>query len=77
VVRLLTDRVAVMYLGRIVECGPAADVFSRPAHPYTWLLVEAVLQNFERSAAIAAAFLDWPLGPEDEMAPVFTPVTEP
>ena len=37
----------------------------------------AVLQNFERSAAIAAAFLDWPLGPEDEMAPVFTPVTEP
>lgn len=38
---------------------------------------EAVRQNFERSAAIAAAFLDWPLSPEDEMAPVFTPVTEP
>ena len=37
----------------------------------------AVLQNFERSAAIAAAFLDLPLGPEDEMAPVFTPVSEP
>jgi oligopeptide/dipeptide ABC transporter ATP-binding protein len=29
------DRVAVMYLGRLIECGPAALVLSRPAHPYT------------------------------------------
>jgi oligopeptide/dipeptide ABC transporter ATP-binding protein len=29
------DRVAVMYAGRVVECGPTAGVLSRPAHPYT------------------------------------------
>lgn len=33
----------------------------------------AVLENFARSAAIAATFLDHPLTPEDEMAPVFRP----
>ena len=37
----------------------------------------AVHQNFERSAAIAAAFLDLPLSTEDEMAPVFVPVSAP
>ena len=42
VVRLLTDRVAVMYLGKIVEMGPSADVFAQPAHPYTRALVSAV-----------------------------------
>ena len=43
-VRLLTDRVLVMYLGRIVESGPANDVFDRPAHPYTRALMSAVPQ---------------------------------
>jgi oligopeptide/dipeptide ABC transporter ATP-binding protein len=42
VVRLLTDRVAVMYLGRIVEMGPSAAVFEQPAHPYTQALVSAI-----------------------------------
>jgi oligopeptide/dipeptide ABC transporter ATP-binding protein len=42
VVRLLCDRVLVMYLGRIVEAGPARDVFDRPLHPYTKALVAAV-----------------------------------
>ena len=41
VVRHLSDRIAVMYLGRIVEEGPAAAVFSAPAHPYTRALLEA------------------------------------
>ena len=42
VVRLLTDRVAVMYLGKIVETGPSAQVFEQPAHPYTRALVSAI-----------------------------------
>ena len=42
VVRLLTDRVAVMYLGKIVEMGPSTQVFEHPAHPYTRALVSAV-----------------------------------
>jgi peptide/nickel transport system ATP-binding protein len=40
--RLLCDRVAVMYLGRIVEIGPAATVLSEPRHPYTRALLDAV-----------------------------------
>jgi len=42
VVRRLCDRVAVMYLGRIVEEGPTADVFNNPRHPYTAALVRAI-----------------------------------
>ncbi|GAA3677896.1 dipeptide ABC transporter ATP-binding protein [Nonomuraea antimicrobica] len=42
VVRHLCDRVAIMYLGRIVEEGKRAEIFSRPAHPYTRALISAV-----------------------------------
>ncbi|MGB3351877.1 MAG: oligopeptide/dipeptide ABC transporter ATP-binding protein [Mycobacterium sp.] len=41
VVRHVADRVAVMYLGRIVETGSTADVFDRPRHPYTAALMSA------------------------------------
>ncbi|HYZ61116.1 MAG TPA: ABC transporter ATP-binding protein [Acetobacteraceae bacterium] len=41
VVAYLCDAVAVMYAGRIVECGPARDVLTRPAHPYTMGLMNA------------------------------------
>jgi oligopeptide/dipeptide ABC transporter ATP-binding protein len=42
VVRLLTDRVAVMYLGKLVELGPSDAVFRAPAHPYTQALVSSI-----------------------------------
>ncbi|MFP5319209.1 MAG: dipeptide ABC transporter ATP-binding protein, partial [Acidimicrobiia bacterium] len=42
VVRQVADRVAVMYLGRIVEFGPTEALFSRPQHPYTRALLDAV-----------------------------------
>jgi oligopeptide/dipeptide ABC transporter ATP-binding protein len=41
VIAQLSDRVAIMYLGRIVETGPTADVFTQPRHPYTEALLEA------------------------------------
>ena len=42
VVEHLSDSIAIMYLGRIVEKGPAARVFAHPAHPYTRALLAAV-----------------------------------
>lgn len=42
VVEYLADRVAVMYLGRIVEIGSRASIFAAPAHPYTRALLESV-----------------------------------
>ncbi len=42
VVRRLCDRVAVMYLGRLVETGPTQAIFERPMHPYTAALVAAI-----------------------------------
>jgi oligopeptide/dipeptide ABC transporter ATP-binding protein len=42
IVRRFCDRVAIMYLGRIVETAPAAELFAAPRHPYTQALLEAV-----------------------------------
>ena len=42
VVARMCDRVAVMYAGRIVECGPVAELFDNPSHPYTQALIASV-----------------------------------
>ena len=42
VIRHVCDRVAVMYLGEIVEIGPATEIFADPKHPYTQALLESV-----------------------------------
>ena len=44
VIRHISDRIGIMYLGRIVEQGPTREVFRRPAHPYTAGLVAAIPQ---------------------------------
>jgi peptide/nickel transport system ATP-binding protein len=41
VVERLSDRVAIMYLGRIVETAPARELFAHPTHPYTRILLAA------------------------------------
>ncbi|MGY3483743.1 peptide/nickel transport system ATP-binding protein [Bradyrhizobium sp. USDA 4011] len=42
VVKAVSDRVAVMYLGRLCEVAPSEQLFAQPAHPYTALLIEAI-----------------------------------
>ena len=44
VVRALSDRVAVLYQGRLCEIGPVAEVYAVPSHPYTSVLLGAVLE---------------------------------
>jgi len=67
-VRHISDRVAVMYLGRIVEMGSEFDIFERPAHPYTLALLAAVpepMPDQEASAPLAGDIpspLDRPSG---------------
>jgi oligopeptide/dipeptide ABC transporter ATP-binding protein len=50
VVKLLCDRVVVMYLGRVVETGPVQTIFAQPAHPYTQGLLSAI-PSFEPGVA--------------------------
>jgi peptide/nickel transport system ATP-binding protein len=46
--RYVSDRIAIMYAGRLVEMGPAAEVLGEPRHPYTMLLRDAVPDPVQR-----------------------------
>ncbi len=65
VVSQVADRVGVMYLGRIVETAAAADLFSRPRHPYTRMLLDAVpdLQMSGKPRTPVAGEVPNPLAP--------------
>ncbi|MBN9610093.1 MAG: peptide ABC transporter ATP-binding protein [Actinobacteria bacterium 69-20] len=53
VVRYMSDRIAVMYLGRIVEMASAADIYAAPQHPYTVSLLGAIPNNLVGNGAAA------------------------
>lgn len=42
VIRHICERIAVMYLGKIVELGPNEEIFNAPAHPYTRALIDSI-----------------------------------
>ena len=73
-VKQVSDRVAVMYLGRLCEVGPADEVYAHPRHPYTVELLDAVprIEQDQRTAGDAA--LDAPADrPAEAPSPVHPP----
>jgi oligopeptide/dipeptide ABC transporter ATP-binding protein len=65
VVEYLADRVAVLYLGRVVECAPRPEIFARPAHPYTRALLDSIprIGAGRRSERALAGEMPSPLNP--------------
>lgn len=68
VVSMLADRVAVMYLGQIVETGPTRDVLSNSFHPYTRALVSATPVDHPRQKKLRIALTGEPASPIDPPA---------
>jgi peptide/nickel transport system ATP-binding protein len=65
VVRHMSDRLGVMYLGRIVELGDAETIFRRPLHPYTRLLLDAIpdLDHIGRARTPVGGDVPSPIAP--------------
>ena len=65
VVRHMSDRIAVMYLGRIVEEGDTEELFARPRHPYTQLLLQTIpnIDAPRRDRELATGEVPSPLKP--------------
>ncbi|TMV69287.1 dipeptide ABC transporter ATP-binding protein, partial [Thioclava sp. BHET1] len=66
VVEYLCDQIAVMYLGRLAEIGPARPLYAHPAHPYTEALLSAIPQpdpTLKRMRTILAGDIPSPLAP--------------
>ncbi len=65
VIAHMCDRVAVMYLGRIVEMGPSEDVFASPRHPYTQALLSAMPGRDENGRKPRIVLAGEPPNPEE------------
>jgi peptide/nickel transport system ATP-binding protein len=65
VVEHLSDRVVIMYLGRVVEAAPAVEVFARANHPYTQSLLSAVprIESRKRAFSVVQGEIPSPLNP--------------
>ncbi|HEY5903779.1 MAG TPA: ABC transporter ATP-binding protein [Anaerolineales bacterium] len=73
VVAQTCDRLAVLYAGRVVEVGPAADVFANPQHPYTRGLMNAIPRPGSRGKPMAAIPGTVPSNPGDLTGCPFAP----
>ena len=69
VVKHISDRVAIMYLGRIVESAPAEEFFARPNHPYTVALLDEVpsIANRRRVFSPIKGEIPSPLSPPERL----------
>jgi oligopeptide/dipeptide ABC transporter ATP-binding protein len=68
VVRHVSDRIAVMYLGKLMEVSPAEELYTKPIHPYTAALLEAIpipdpRQNRERTRSVVSGEPPNPIDP--------------
>jgi peptide/nickel transport system ATP-binding protein len=77
VVRYLCDRVAVMYLGQIVEVAPRDELFTRPRHPYTRVLLAASLVEENGDTEVLAQLKGEPPSPIDPPSGCRVPPTLP